>query len=120
MNRAFVFVILGPIFGVFAGWLHDVARRGFHVHFDEGVIMAILFSLVVSVITKSIDGYFAHVLPIFLRAPLTAIAGAAVAVATILLVLGKGVPPQSLMHIALSGALCMGACSLLSFGDERR
>ena|SRR5712664_381801 len=114
MKRVFIFLILGPLFGAFGAVLNDVVTgRGFSVE-GEGAAMALLFSTVVSTATMLIDGYLSHFIPIVFRAPLTAAAGAAIAVCVILASLGKVLPFEHLMPFAVVGAFCMGACSLLS------
>ena len=52
----------------------------------NGCVIVILFSLVVSAITGPVDGLLAYAVPVSLRAPLTAIVGAAIAVGLILYV----------------------------------
>lgn len=115
MKRCIVFTFLGPILGLFGVALLDVAAgRGFPHEFGEGGVMSLIFSLIVSVVTMPVDGSLAYVLPIPLRAPLTAIVGATIAVGLDLALIGKMLPQQILMQIAVAGALSMGTCSLLS------
>ena len=115
LKRTYVFLLLGPILGVFGTWLFEgIAGRGFNGEFGEGAVIAFVFSVVVSAITGPVDGYFAHVLPIPLRVPLTAIVGATIAVGLFLYLVGKMMPLQFPTHIAIIGALSMGMCSVLS------
>jgi len=70
MKRTFVFLLLGPILGLFGATLNEVvARGGFHWEFGEGAAMALIFSVIVSAVTAPVDGYFAHALPLPLRVP---------------------------------------------------
>jgi hypothetical protein len=116
LRRPLVFLLLGPIFGVLAALLPDVAQGGFN---DLLVLiggLVFLYSVVVSAVTGVFDGVLAHALPISLRAPLTGISGAIIAVGPVLVLVGVGekVPQGIWMAFAATGALCVGACSLLS------
>jgi hypothetical protein len=79
----------------------------------RGMAIVVLFGLAVSAVAALIDGFLAQAVPLRLRASLVAIFGAAIAVA---LVFGQAgtLPQLILVPLAVSGALCMGACSLLS------
>jgi hypothetical protein len=88
--------------------------QGFNGEFGEGAMIAFIFGVVVSAVAGPVDGYFAHVLPIPLRVPLTAIVGATIAVGLFLYLVGKGMSLQFPTPIAIIGALSMGMCSLLS------
>jgi hypothetical protein len=120
LKRTYAFLLRGPILGVFGVMLNEAVVKGRAINWDidEGTVMAFIFSLVVSAITRPVDGYFAHVLPVLLRAPLTAIAGATIAVGLLLSLVGKMVPQQTLMSIAIIGASCRGVCSLSSHDDR--
>jgi len=78
------------------------------------------FSLIICAVTGPVDGVLAYIVPISMRAPLTIIVGAAVAVGPGLFLwaqLGNKMVPPSLssqIPIAVIGALCTGVCSLLS------
>jgi hypothetical protein len=110
MKRVLVFLLLGPTLVVTA-WLIYFAESGG----GSGSVAAIvgmllfLFTLIVAMITWAIDGAVAHSLPLPLRAPLTAITGGAIAGVLPLAFFSPLFPP-----FAIGGALCMGACSLLS------
>jgi hypothetical protein len=113
MRRTLVFSLLGPAFGIASAVLIDlVAGRG--IRFEEGMILAFMFSLVVSIVTGPVDGYLAHFTSLPLRAPLSAIVGAASVALLLLSITRQSIPPQTLTSVVLSGAVCMGLCSLLS------
>lgn len=120
LRRALVFVLLGPVFGVVAAYsVVAVMISGYRVD-TYGIPIAFFFSLIICAITGPVDGVLAYIAPISLRAPLTTIVGAAVAVGLSLFLwaqLGnKTVAPSlySQIPIAVIGALCTGVCSLLS------
>ena len=121
LRRALLFVLLGPVLGVLVAYY--LAGEGYR---DGYVIpIAYFFSLIVCGTTGPIDGILAHVAPIWLRAPLTAMAGAALAVGVCFLLqtlLGtKGTPQlRMLVPIAVIGASSTGACSLLTYCFRRR
>jgi len=120
LRRALVFVLLGPVFGVLAAFsVAAVMIAGYHV--DAYIVpIAFFFSLIICAITGPVDGVLAYIAPISLRAPLTTVVGAAVAVGLSLFLwaqLGNRMVPPSLysqIPIAIIGALCTGVCSLLS------
>jgi hypothetical protein len=114
LRRALVFVLLGPVFGLLVAFsLKAVADGGFPTDVGIGIVIVFFFSLVVCPIAGTVDGVLAYVVPISLRAPLTAIVGAAVAVGLSLLLGFRYIP------IAIVGALTTGACSLLSHNYRR-
>ncbi|MEH2506084.1 ABC-type Fe3+-siderophore transport system permease subunit [Bradyrhizobium sp. AZCC 1578] len=125
LQRALVFVLLGPALGVLIAFsVVAIAIRGYAADLF-GVSIAFLFSLVVCAITGIVDGVLAWAAPISLRAPLTAIVGAAVAVGLVLFLAaqlgGQMTPPlHTLIPIAVIGALNTGACSLLTYYYRRR
>jgi hypothetical protein len=113
MRRTLVFSLLGPAFGIASAVLIDlVARRG--IEFEEGMVWAFMFSLVVSIVTGPVDGYLAHFIPLPVRAPLSAIVGAATVALLLLSITIQSIPPQALTPVVLSGAVCVGLCSILS------
>jgi hypothetical protein len=112
-RRSIVFLLLGPALGVGSAALIDLAA-GRRVVFEEGAILAFFFAFVVSIVTGPIDGYLARFLRQPLRAPLSAAVGGTTAAFLVVGLLGWSVPSQGLTPIALSGAVCMGLCSLLS------
>ena len=120
LKRTYMFLLLGPPLGVFGAMLNEAVVTGRAIRWEigEGTVMAFIFSLVVSVFTRPIDGYFAHVLPVLLRAPLTAIAGAMMSLGLIFSLVGKMLPQDTAMSIAIVGASCMGVCSLFSHDDR--
>jgi hypothetical protein len=113
-RRFLVFSLLGPALGIALALLMDLmAGRG--IVFEEGAFLTFMFSLGVSIVTGPVDGYLAHVIPQPLRAPLSAVVGATTATFLVLWVMGgRPIPPETLMKIAVFGAMCMGLCSLLS------
>jgi hypothetical protein len=114
LRRFLVFSLLGPALGIASAALMDLIA-GRHVAFEEGAFLACMFSLAVSAVTGPVDGYLAHVIPQPLRAPLSAVVGAATAAFLLLWIMGgRPIPSETLTKIALFGAVCMGACSLLS------
>ena len=126
MKRLPVFLLLGPIFGVLIAFSNAVVESGRFPPPDlvYGCTIVFIFSLIVSVIAGPVDAILSHVLPICLRAVLTAVVGAAVAVGLILYVgaqLGgtRATPLYTRVLIAVLGALSMGACSLLSHNYRR-
>jgi hypothetical protein len=124
LQRALVFVLLGPLLGVLIAFsVVAIAIRGYAADL-YGVPIAFLFSLVVCAIAGLVDGVLAWAAPISLRAPLTAIVGAAVAVGLVLFLgaqLGATtLPMHTLIPIAVIGALNIGACSLLTHYCRRR
>jgi hypothetical protein len=123
MKRVLVFMLLGPTLVVTA-WLIYFAESGG----GSGSVAAIvsmllfLFTLIVAMITWAIDGSVAHTLPLPLRAPLTAIVGGVVAIGLFLGLVGWIFPLSISTPFAIGGAVCMGACSLLShdYGNRQR
>ena len=120
MKRALVFLLLGPASVVFAIW------AAFRAPVDRlvAIIAMLLFSFtfLVSAIAGLVDGCLARPFPILARAPLTAIAGAALAVGLVLTLFGITPQPKEVMPFAIICALYMGACSLLShdYGSWQR
>jgi hypothetical protein len=120
LKRTYVFLVLGPLLGVFGAMLNEAVVKGGAINWviHEGSVMVFIFFLVVSFFTRPVDGYFAHVLPVLVRAPLTAIAGAMISVGLILALVGKMLPQHTAMSVAIIGASCMGVCSLFSHDDR--
>jgi hypothetical protein len=117
-RRALVFVLLGPVIGAFASWSVVAITTGGPVD-AYGIPPSYLFSRIVCAITGPVDGVLAYVTPIWLRAPLTAVVGAAVAVGVfLLLVVLLGIPgpmpPRLLSVILIVGAVATGMSSLFS------
>ena len=128
LRRAVVFLVLGPASVAFTFLLMCVTAGGAKpCDFEQLCAAALfLFALPVSAITGPIDSYLARALPLALRAPLTAIAGAAAAVGLLLALNrmmfphGTTLPLEILTPFAIGGAVCMGACSLLSHDYGKR
>ena len=116
MKRAVVFLVLGPALAFFTTWLIYFAEGGSGSGYIAATVSILLFSFtwLVAMITWAIDGFLAHALPLPLRAPLTAIVGATVAVGLFLGLGGCFLPLWISTPFAIGGALCMGACSVLS------
>ena len=81
LRRALVFLLLGPILGVLIALLPDVVASG---GLNAWLVLigkqVFVIGLLVSAITGLVDGILSRTLSIFLRAPLTAIVGAASAI----------------------------------------
>ena len=126
LRRALVFVLLGPVFGVLAAFSVVAVLNGGYLGDLYGIPIAFFFSLIICAVTGPVDGVLAYIVPISMRAPLTTIVGAAVAVGLSLFLwaqLGNKMVPPSLssqIPIAVIGALCTGACSLLSHSRRSR
>lgn len=135
MKRILVFLLLGPALVVTAWLIYVPAGKGPGDGFVALAAMALFtFALFVASFAVLVDGYLADTLPIYLRAPLIAIVGAAIAGGLFLgtvgwmfpgwiTLLSAGLIPGTVgwtlpfrlsAPFAISGALCMGACSLLS------
>jgi hypothetical protein len=122
MKRIFVFLLLGPMLVAFLPWSITAAAGGrIKGGFDElCAVILFAFTLLVSAISLPIDQYLAHALPLALRAPLIAIAGAMIAAGPVFALVRIVLPqwakqPQwVLMPFAIGGAVCMGLCSVLS------
>lgn len=113
MKRALMFLLLGPTLVVAAFLIYIV--KGPWGHFEGASAMILfIFTFFVAAITGLVDGYLAQALPVYLRAPLTAIAGATITVSLVLILVGTISLQWILMPFAIGGALCMGTCSLLS------
>jgi hypothetical protein len=114
MKRAFVFVGVSPIAVAlmvalalaYAGTPGSIAQY----------IAGTLFLLTVPVMgfAGAVDGGLARRLPLALRVPLTAIAGAAGGAAIAFGLLHCFFPAAELMFFPLGGAMCAGICALLA------
>jgi hypothetical protein len=131
MKRVPIFLLLGPTLVVLVALSREAIASGrFPTEYIEGCVMLFVFSWIVCAVAASVDGVLAYVTPIYLRAPLIAIVGAAVAVGLRLYLqaqhsskaasssLYAGIP-IAVIVVAATGALTAGACSLLSH-DYRR
>lgn len=112
-RRFWVFMLLGPILALGGATSIEISR-GICMRYEEGVVMALLYGGVVSAVARTMDELLALVFPMPIRAPMTAIVGAAVAVGLLLAIIRKMPPPETLMPLAILGAICMGVCSLLA------
>jgi hypothetical protein len=113
-RRALVFVLLGPVLGVLVAF--SLVGQGYRDPY--GVPIVFFFSLFVCPIAGTVDGVLAYVVPISLRAPLTATVGAAIAAGLSVYLFG-GRLLHTQLPVAIVGALAMGACSLLSHNYRR-
>jgi MFS family permease len=126
MKRTLIFLVFGPttlvivttclVFCVAAvGCSRCFASAGLVLMFIlvRGIALAFLLGLALSAVAGLIDGFLAQAVPLRLRASLIAIFGAAIAVALVCGQVGT-LPQLILVPLAISGAFCMGACSLLS------
>lgn len=122
MKRAFTFLLLGPALAATAWMIYVVTSNGPLSFAAASAMILFIFTVFVAAIAALVDGSLARALPVYLRAPLTAIIGAAIPVGVILGWAGCVLPQQIWMPFAIGGALCMGACSLLSndFGSGQR
>ena len=117
MKRALVFLLLGPALAVLTTWF--AVGMPFESFAASIAVLLFVATLPVSGIVGLLDGWLAQPLPIFLRAPLTALVGATAAI--ILPAALFGSMPQSLSTpFGLGGAFCMGACSLLAHDYSAR
>ena len=117
-RRVLVFVGLGPVFSALITWSVVALISGGHADV-YGIPIVYLFSLIVCAITAPVDGLLSYVTPIRLRAPLTAVVGAAVAVGVIFFLVAqlgnKGPLPLGLLMTSLIvGAAATSMSSLLS------
>lgn len=108
-----MFSLVGPALCVALAVLIELAAGEIP---EEGIIWAFMFALIVSVVTGPVDGYLAHFIPFQLRAPLSAIVGAATSAFLLFSITSLTGQPMTarVRTIVLSGAVCMGVCSLLS------
>lgn len=121
MQRAFVFLIVGPLAValVAALALLAIGVRGNEIQF---IAMALLvLTLPVAALAGWVDEYLARTFPISLRAPVTAIAGAMAAGAVAYALLHCFFSPSELVLFPFGGAICTGLCSLLAndYGWQR-
>jgi hypothetical protein len=122
MKRPFAFLLLGPA-SVFAAWMMYITGTVRPLRID-GLLLTMLWGMILSCFTFLVaslamvaDQFLARTLPALLRAPLTAIVGAAIP-ASLIFTATAGMPPQCILKtFAIGGALCTGICSLLSNED---
>jgi hypothetical protein len=114
MKRAFVFLVLGPM-AVAITVFSSLVAAGAPGNLAQLLAAALAFlTFPVVIVAGAIDGCLARTTPIALRAPLTAIGGAAATAVVAFALLHCLLPPSELMFLPLGGAVCAGACSLLS------
>ena len=113
-RRTLAFLLLGPTLGAFAAVL-TAAGSGSMGPF-VGLIMMIVFvfGLPVAAVTAIADGILSKILPIAVRAPLTAVIAATVAVGSLSALFGPMLPQDAFTPIGGVAAFCAGVCSLLS------
>lgn len=120
VTRGVVFMLLGPMLIAFAIWLLLVSTGGPCIGgfamFCAGLFF--LFACAVAVVAKLVDTGLARV-PKPLRAFLTAIIVAAIAVGLILVSIGMMLPMWILSPFVITSAYCAGLCSLLSGASSR-
>src|SRR4051794_4885435 len=133
MKRMLVFVLIGPTLAV-AAWSIAFAARG-RGSVDLAATVGLLlfcFTMSVATVARLIDSALALFLPLFLRVPLVAVTGAIgglcfgaglwffflsispVGAALLSQTVRWGLVVRTSMPFVVGGALCMGACSLLS------
>jgi hypothetical protein len=111
MKRALVFLLLGPALGVLATWV--AVGRPLEAAAASVAALFFLFTSPVSGIVGLLDGYLARPLPIMLRAPVTALVGATLAIVLPAALLGP-MPEDISTPLGLGGAIWAGVCSLLA------
>jgi len=120
MKRAFVFLVAAPVsvFIVACVLLGAAAGVKSNGLFLIPAAWLALITVSVAVLAGALDAFLARALAVPLRAPLVAAAGAiAVSGLTFGLVylVFNQLPEQELLaYVAIGGAACMGACSLLA------
>ena len=119
LRRALVFVLLGPMLGVFAVLLIEAVYGGMGPFLALIVVAVFVFGLQVAAVTALADGILSRSLPISLRAPLTAVIGAMVGIGSLTAIIGR-LPQDMFVPIGSGVAFCMGVCSLLSHNYGRR
>jgi len=111
MQRTLVFLLLGSMLVYGIAWTicmpagMDLAEPVVRFY----AVMLLVLSILLSAIARLIDGHLAQTFSIGLRASLTALAGAAIAV-----LLGMTFPQWVLIPLAIGAALSMAVCSLLA------
>ena len=115
MMRLIVFLLLGPVLVAVATCLavFDPIGPKADIVFLLGMY-AFFLTLPITAVVGTVDECLALYMPIFLRAPLTAVAGAIVMGVGLLLLLSDQMPPPDLRFWAVAGAAYAGICSLLA------
>jgi hypothetical protein len=114
MKRALIFVAIGPIAVALmvALALAYAGAPGSIAQYIAGTLF--LLTVPVMGLAGAVDGGLARRLPLALRVPLTAIAGAAGGAAIAFGLLHCFFPPAELMFFPLGGAMCAAICALLA------
>jgi hypothetical protein len=122
MKRALMFLLVAPVLAAAAWFINVVANNGPLGFAATSAMILFIFAVFVAAIAALVDGCLARALPAYLRAALIATIGAAIPVGVILALAGCMLPQEIWMTFAIGGALCMGACSLLSneYGRAKR
>lgn len=111
MSRPLVFLLLGPLSVVLTTWV--AVGMPFESFVPPIALALFFFTLPVSAIVGILDGQLARAIPLLLRAPVTALVGAAAAMVLPRALLGP-MPQDMSVPFGLGGAFCMGVCSLLA------
>ncbi|MBR1199637.1 hypothetical protein JQ634_24855 [Bradyrhizobium sp. AUGA SZCCT0240] len=111
MSRPLVFLLLGPLSVVLTTWV--AVGMPFESFVPPIALALFFFTLPVSAIVGILDGQLARAMPLLLRAPVTALVGAAAAMVLPRALLGP-MPQDMSVPFGLGGAFCMGLCSLLA------
>lgn len=117
MKRGWVYLVVGPIFGVLGSVLWAMMESGVSAALRdpaEGAFLALVFGFLVSWLSLLVDASLARVIPIVARAPLIATSGSAIALACLAIALGQHPSLQHFAGIGIVAAVAMGACSLLA------
>ena len=114
MRRVIVFYAVGPLLALMTTCLAVPAPVKWvpEILFLIGMF-AFFCSLPVTAFVGTVDACLAPFVSIFLRAPLTALAGAIVVGGPALLLIHH-LPPSFLKFLTFAGAACAGICSLLA------
>lgn len=115
MKRAFVFLVLAPVFvflTVLSICLAVAGTKSLDFAWFGAMVLAIL-TLPMSMTSAVVDGFLARSCPTSSRVYLSVIVGAAIATGEAL-VFSSLLPSSLMMAVAIGGASVMGACSLLS------
>ena len=113
LRRALVFLLLGPMLGVFAVPLTAAVYGEMGPFIGMIMGMVFVFGLQVAGVTALADGTLSRILPISLRVPLIAGTGAMIAIGALTAILGR-LPQDMFLPVGGVVAFCAGVCSLLS------
>jgi hypothetical protein len=113
LRRALVFLLLGPMLGVFAVLLSEAVYGGMGSFLGLIMGLAFVLGLQVAAVAALADGLLSRSLPIALRAPLTAVTGAMTGIGMLNAMFGP-LPQDMFLPIGGGAAFCAAVCSLLS------